>query len=211
MNFVKFNDYIELYCGDCQNILPNISFNSIVTDPPYGMQFKSNHRKIKHKAIENDDSDDFLQYICNIKASHSKYIFGRWNNLKNIPLPKSVITWVKNNWSMGDLKHEHARQTELVFFYQGDNHFFPLKRPKDVVMHPRTQNKFHPTEKPIPLMEEILGWTDGVVVDPFMGSGSTAIAAIKQKKKFVGIELNRTYFDIACERIEAKLKENGNG
>ena len=60
-------------------------------------------------------------------------------------------------------------------------------------------------------MEEILGWTDGVVVDPFMGSGSTAIAAIKQKKKFVGIELNRTYFDIACERIEAKLKENGNG
>jgi len=102
---------------------------------------------------------------------------------------------------MGDLKHSHARQTELILFWPGDKHFFPEKRPTDVISAARTQNKLHPTEKPVPLMEQIVKWTSGFVVDPFMGSGSTGAACVNLKRTFIGIEKDPQYFQIACERL----------
>ena len=202
---VKINENITLYHGDCRDIVPDVVFDSVVTDPPYGMSYVSNHRTTKYEPIVNDDTTDLLRYACDIKAPHSNYVFCRWDNLYDVPKPTSFITWVKNNHSMGDLKHSHARKTETLLFYSGANHFFPTKRPTDVVNHARTQNKNHPTEKPIELMEEILGWTDGVVLDPFMGSGATAVAAAKLGRKFIGVELNRGFFDIAVRRVREAL------
>lgn len=187
-------------------VLPLLTdVGAVVTDPPYGMSFQSNYRLNKHMKIANDDSTDLATAVISwaIKnTSHSTYAFGRWNNVTDYPKPKSLITWVKNNWSMGDLKHEHARQTEVAFFYPGPEHDFPGSRPTDVVQYPRTANKFHPTEKPVGLMELVIGWTRGTVIDPFMGSGTTGVAAIQMGRKFIGIERERRYFDIACERIE---------
>lgn len=196
-----------LYQGDCMEILPILGkVDSVITDPPYGMSFQSNHRSEKHLKIANDQSADLANFVINWaiqNANHSVYAFGRWDNLSDYPKPKSLITWVKNNWSMGDLKHEHGRQTEVAFFYCGKNHYFPAGRPTDVISYPRTNNEFHPTEKPVGLIAQFIKWTGGLIVDPFMGSGTTGVAAIRAGRKFIGIESEPKYFDIACKRIEA--------
>lgn len=109
---------VTLYCGDCRDILPTLGVvDAVVTDPPYGMAFQSNYRTTQHAKIANDETDELLQWVCGVDAAHSKYIFCRWDNIWRVPPPKSLVTWVKNNWSMGDLEHEHARQTELCLFY----------------------------------------------------------------------------------------------
>lgn len=108
---------------------------------------------------------------------------------------------------MGDLDHEHGRQTEIALFYPGYSHDFPGKRPTDVIRAPRTRNNFHPTEKPVQLMSAFVHWTRGIVLDPFMGSGTTGVAAVMAGRRFVGIELNETYFDIACRRIEQAQRQ----
>jgi site-specific DNA-methyltransferase (adenine-specific) len=198
----------ELWLGDSRQTFDHISkYDTIITDPPYGIDFQSNYRKDKHLKIKDDHNIDLLLWACGLEASHSKYIFCRWDNLQQVPKPKSCITWVKNNWSMGDLEHEHARQTEIALFYHHENHFFPSGRPADVISAARTQNNFHPTEKPIYLMTRFVEWTDGVIFDPFMGSGTTGVAAVQMGRKFIGIEREEKYFDIACRRIEDAQKQ----
>ena len=108
---------------------------------------------------------------------------------------------------MGDLKHEHGRQTEMILFYNGNDHFFPSGRPNDVIKADRTGNNLHPTEKPVGLMGVIVGWTSGTVLDPFMGSGTTGVACAKLGRKFIGIEIEESYFSIACKRIENAYKQ----
>lgn len=176
--------------------------DSIVTDPPFGMAFQSNHRLQQHDRIANDGDTSLLKWACEIPALHSRYVFCRWDNLRDIPKPKSLVTWVKNNWSMGDLEHEHARQTEVAAFYPGPDHDFPSGRPADVIEAPRTGNTFHPTEKPVQLMMAFLRWTRGTVLDPFAGSGSTGVAAARLGRPFIGIECHEPYFDIMCRRIQ---------
>lgn len=63
----------------------------------------------------------------------------------------------------------------------------------------------HPTEKPIWLMGALLKATSGLILDPFMGSGTTGVAAVKLGRKFIGIEVEPKYFDIACRRIQAAI------
>lgn len=196
-----------LYLGDCRDVEPIIEYDSIVSDPPYGMQFQSNHRKVRHNKIENDSSTDLLKWASELKVNHSSYLFCRWQNIKDLPLPNSCIVWVKNNHSMGDLKHEHARQTEICVFYNGEKHFFPNGRPNDVIKCPRSGNELHPTEKPVDLMGVVVKWTSGIVFDPFMGSGSTGVACVKQGRTFIGCEIEQKYFDIACKRIEEEIKQ----
>lgn len=196
---------ITLYNADCRDVIYGVSYDSIATDPPYGMAFRSNQRTVKHAAIAGDGDVRMLQWACELTAAHSKYIFCRWDNLVDVPKPKSLITWVKNGHSMGDLNHEHGRQTEVALFYPGASHFFPNGRPSDVVRAPRTGNADHPTQKPVELMEQVVLWTDGTVFDPFMGSGATGIACARLGRAFVGVELHPGYFDKACRAVEAAI------
>lgn len=194
-----------LYLADCMDVLPTLGkVDAVVTDPPYGMSFQSNHRAEKHMKIANDETAELAVAVIQwalTNAKHSVYAFGRWDNVADYPKPKSLITWVKNNWSMGNLHHEHARQTEVAFFYARDDHKFPKARPTDVVFAPRTGNENHPTEKPVCLMQQFVEWTHGVVIDPFMGSGTTGVACVKLGRSFIGIERELEYFEIACRRI----------
>lgn len=200
----------ELWLGDAQEIVHVLrGIGAVVTDPPFGMAFRSNHRTIKHDAIANDETAESLVWACNLPAEHSRYVFCRWDNLVEVPRPRSVITWVKNNWSMGDLEHEHARQTEIILFYPGRDHSFPRYRPSDVIEAPRTGNSNHPTEKPVELLCAIVDWTAGTVLDPFMGSGTTGVACARLGRKFVGIEIHEPYFDVACHRIEQAYAQQG--
>jgi site-specific DNA-methyltransferase (adenine-specific) len=206
-----------LYLGDCLEILPTLGkVNVVVTDPPYGMNFQSNYYKGErgkpnasgHDRLAGDDNPALLSAALAIDATHSKYIFCRWDNLRDLPqCPRSLIAWVKPNWSMGDLNHEHGRQYEVIAFYPCENHSWPDKRPSDVVRHGRSGNERHPTEKPVSLMQEVVSWTRGRVVDPFMGSGTTGVACANLGRKFIGIEIEERYFDIACERIAAAYSQ----
>ena len=197
-----------LYLGDCRDIVPGLpALDAIVSDPPYGMSFQSNYRAQQHERIANDENEDLLLWACGLAPRHSSYLFCRWDNLFSVPKPKSLITWVKNNWSMGDLEHEHARQTEVALFYPGPQHDFPKSRQTDVIRAPRTGNEHHPTEKPVQLMRAMIEWTRGVILDPFMGSGSTGVAAVQMGRDFIGIECEPKYFEIACRRIEEAQRQ----
>ena len=198
----------RLLMGDCLSIMPLLGkVDAVVTDPPYGMAFRSNHRREKHKAIANDKETTLMHWACSIDATHSKYVWMRWDNLFDVPKPKSLITWVKNNHSMGDLEHEHGRKTEVCAFYAGPNHSWPRFRPVDVVDGTRTGNEYHPTQKPVDLMRNVVEWTAGDVVDPFMGSGTTLVACQKLGRQGIGIELDKDYFDIACKRVDEATRQ----
>ena len=198
------DDNCTIYNGDCGEILPTLDkVDLVLTDPPYGMSFRSNHRTIKHDKIIGDSAlpIELINLSIN-KAQNAAYIFCRWDNIHEMPKPKSIIAWIKNNWSMGDLKHEHGRQWEACLFYPQENHEF-IKRIPDVIKAKRTGNDLHPTEKPIdaiiPLMECNVG---DVILDPFMGSGTTLRAAKDLGRKAIGIELEEKYCEIAAKRLE---------
>lgn len=198
----------RLILGDCLDVVPGLGVvDSVVSDPPYGMAFQSNHRTIKHAEIANDKTTELLAWSCGIEARFGKYLFCRWDNLVDVPKPKSLVTWVKNNWSMGDLEHEHARQTEVALFYPGSDHCWPAGRPTDVIEAPRTGNEHHPTEKTVQLMAAFVRWTKGTVLDPFMGSGTTGVACARLGRPFIGVEIDPVHFDTACRRIAAAYRE----
>ena len=195
----------KIYQGDCLEILKgfdNKSVDIILTDPPYGMEFRSNHRYEKHAKIVGDDRYpvEILNEFFRI-AKRAVYVFCRWDNLAELPKPTSVLAWVKNNWSMGDLQHEHGRQWEAIAFYPQAEHEF-IKRIPDVIKSNRTGNNFHPTEKPIDLMEKIIQANVGdIILDPFCGSGSTLLACKRLKRNFIGIEIEPKYCEIAKQRL----------
>jgi len=204
------DDYInKVICGDCLEVMkdiPDKSVDLVLTDPPYGMNFRSNHRKVRHDKIVGDNRFpvEILEELIRI-ARRAVYIFCRWDNLSELPKPKSVIAWVKNNWSMGDLLHEHGRQWEAICFYPQEEHKF-IKRIPDVIMANRTGNNLHPTQKPVDLIAKIINANVGdIILDPFLGSGTTAIAAKYLKRNFIGIEISQKYCKIAEQRLRQNL------
>ena len=193
-------------CLEAMKLLPDKCVDLVVTDPPYGINFVSNYRKEKYDKIIGDS--EFPLWIFNEFnriARKAIYVFCRWDNLKDFPLPKSVLVWVKNNWSMGDLQHEHGRQWEAICFYPQEEHEF-IKRIPDVIITDRTGNNYHPTEKPTDLMGKIIGANVGeIILDPFCGSGSTLVAAKQLKRNFIGIEISKEYCDIAIQRLRQEI------
>lgn len=102
---------------------------------------------------------------------------------------------------MGDLLHEHGRQWEAICFYPKVEHRF-LERIPDVIHADRTGNDLHPTEKPEALLVEIIAANFGeTILDPFLGSGTTAVAAKKLGRHFLGFEISPEYCRIAEDRI----------
>ena len=202
MDCVTIGD-CKLFLGDCIELLPHLGIarpDAVVTDPPYGMNYVP--KATYHEPIMGDGDGLALRWAAGLEAKHSKYIFCRWDNLCDMPRPKSAITWSKYGGSLGDLEHEHSRQTEMILFYPGPQHEWPHERPSDFIRAPRSGNEFHPTQKPVQLMMAIVRWTVGLVFDPFMGSGSTGVACAKMGRPFIGIEKDPKYFRIACRRIE---------
>jgi len=195
----------KIICGDCLEVMkemPSKSVDLIITDPPYGMDFQSNYRFNKHEKIAGDDRYP-VEIIYELKriAKRAVYMFCRWDNLRELPTPTSVLAWVKNNWSMGDLKHEHGRQWEAICFYPLDDHEFITRIP-DVIKGDRTGNNLHPTEKPVSVISRLIQANVGdIVFDPFLGSGTTAVACKELGRKFIGIEINPKYCEIAQRRL----------
>ena len=202
---------ITIWHGDCREILPALEpVDLVLTDPPYGMNFQSNHRAIKHDRIAGDSTLPLELILDAINhAIRAAYVFCRWDNLSQLPPPSSVIAWVKNNWSMGDLKHEHGRQWEACCFYPKTEHEF-IKRIPDVIHANRTGNALHPTEKPWKALATIIAANVGnTVLDPFMGSGTTLRAAKDLGRKAIGIEIEEKYCEIAAKRMSQSVLDFG--
>ena len=198
---------ITIYHGDCREILPSLEpVDLVLTDPPYGMQFQSHYRIKQHPLIIGDDSlpIEIIQGLITM-PSVGAYVCCRWDNLCAMPPPKSVLAWVKNNWSMGDLEHEHGRQWEAICFYPGPHHEFITRIP-DVIDSRRTGNDLHPTEKPVELFKRLIGANvGGLILDPFMGSGTTLRAARDLGRKAIGIEIEERYCEVAVKRLAQEV------
>ena len=221
---------IKLYCDDCLNIMKQIeneSIDLIVTDPPYLIKYKTNYRKNKDhdfcSEILNDDNEQLIiDYIREcyriLKNNTAMYMFCNCDKvdffkqeLENAGFKiKNMIIWVKNNWTAGDLKAQFGKQYEIIFLANKGRKCFNGKRITDVWMFDRISGKkqLHQNQKPVDLLKQcILKHSDenDIIFDGFMGSGSTGVACIETDRKFIGVELDKKYFEIAKERIE-KIK-----
>ena len=212
----------KLYNGDCLEVMDrlieeDIKVDCILTDPPYGMNFKSNHRKNKYEKIENDNNLNFLPLLFNklykiLNDNSHIYCFCSWHNIDKFKIEfekyfklKNIIVWEKNNTSMGDLKGSYAPKHEFILYGHKGRRLRNGFRYADIIKAKRTNNKLHPTQKPVDLLELLLKQSTNeneIVLDCFMGSGSTGVACVNTGRKFIGIELDKNYFDIASKRIE---------
>ena len=220
-------DDIKLYCDDCLNIMKQIeneSIDLIVTDPPYLIKYKTNRRKNKDhdfcSEILNDDNEQLIiDYIREcyriLKNNTAMYMFCNCDKvdffkqeLENAGFKiKNMIIWVKNNWTAGDLKAQFGKQYEIIFLVNKGRKYFNGKRITDVWMFDKISGKkqLHQNQKPVDLLKQcILKHSDenDIIFDGFMGSGSTGVACIETGRKFIGVELDKKYFEIAKERIE---------
>lgn len=213
----------NLHLGDCLEIIKTIPDNSIdllLTDPPYGIDFQSNHRMAtpRFDKLPNDStpSAELLEALCRriepkLKINSHVYIFTSWKvesqfrkvvsryfNVKNI------LVWEKNNWSMGDLEGNYAEQYEQILFAEKGRRHLNGNRDSNILKFDRVTDLQHPTEKPVPLLKFLIEKSTQkgeTVLDPFMGSGSTCVAAKQSERKHVGIEIDKQWFNLAQHRI----------
>ena len=216
---------MKLLQGDCLELMKDIpdgSVDMIVTDPPYGMNYQSNRRKItpQFEKIQGDvDINDWVSGFVEesyrvMKENTAIYMFASWHNIdifkqefeKKFKL-KNIIVWNKNNHGSGDLKGAYAPKYELILYGHKGRSTFRCKRLPDVQEYKKVNGKdmLHPTQKPIDMLEIFIENNSdegNVILDPFMGSGSTGVACKNTGRNFIGMELDETYFNIAKERIE---------
>jgi site-specific DNA-methyltransferase (adenine-specific) len=200
--------------------LPNNSIDLIVTDPPYGIKYQSNMRKKTEKfsLLENDDNDlRFLVYsemFRVLKDNSCCIVFASWKNfsrdyteLEKYFSIKNTIIWFKRGGGIGDLKHSLLTDYEIAIVCHKGKCPIRGKREGSVweIKKVNSNKMKHPTEKPTELIERLIEKFSNegdVVLDPFLGSGTTAVASINTKRNFIGFELSKEYFDIAEKRIQ---------
>ena len=188
-----------LYHGDCMDILPTLgNVDAVVTDPPYGMNYSTNWASdLGDGVIVGDKCLKARDYVQEWSADRACLMFGTWK-VKRPEGTRMLLIWDKGG-ALG--------MDEEIYICGGGSNYTG-KRTSDVLRFPPVQSmakngRVHPVEKPVRLMIELVSKTEGFVCDPFMGSGTTGVACANLGRKFIGIEIERKYFDIACERIEA--------
>lgn len=213
---------VNLQRGDCLELMKSIPDNSIdlvVTDPPYGIKYSSNRRTKTEKfdVLKNDDNDvrllAYSEFARILKNNTVAVVFASWKNAvvdiqelqKHFDI-KNIIVWFKGGGGMGDLKHTLSTDYELAIVCHKGKCRIRGKREGSVFQFAKVNpNKIvHPTEKPVDLIEKIISkFTDenAIILDPFAGSGSTGVAAVNMRRRFIGFELDDKYFEIAKQRI----------
>ena len=215
---------IDLMQGDCLELMkdiPNGSIDMILTDPPYGMSYQSGRRTASPQFEKIKGDGNVMGWLPNVldemdrvlKEDTAVYMFASWHNIdifksefeKRFKL-KNIIVWNKNNHGSGDLKASYAPKYELILYGHKGRSLFRGKRLPDVQDYRKVPGKemLHPTEKPIDMLEVFIRNNSDPncnILDPFMGSGTTGLACKNLKRNFIGMELDREYFEIAKKRI----------
>ena len=189
-----------LILGDCREVLPTLGrFDAVITDPPYGIGMDGGN--VGYKGFNDFErlgwdkatpDDETLRVV--VAAADIAVLWG--GNYFNLPPSRCFLVWDKG----AGFKGRTYAEAELAWtnvdanvrIFQHD----PLARGD-------YKGKSHPTMKPLALMAWCIQQAGNpqTILDPFMGSGTTGVACVQLGRKFTGIERERKYFDIACERI----------
>ena len=197
-----------MYHGDCMEILPTLgNVDAVVTDPPYGMNYNTDSSRFKDRrggnkanwgGIRGDDKPfdptPWVEY-------NESIIWGSNHFGQKLPVGTTLV-WIK--------RLPHAFGTFLsdaeIAWMKGGHGVYCINGP-----YPQSiaADREHPAQKPLALMEWSVGKCKKAksILDPFMGAGTTGVACVNLGRKFIGIEIERNYFEVACERIEAAYSQ----
>lgn len=226
-------------CNDIFKEIENDSISALITDPPYNISRDNNFKTMGRAGIDFGEWDkdfDLTSWInqasIKIKKGGNIVIFNDWKNMSYITKSleengfevKDLIRWKKTNAMPRNRDRRFITDYEVAVWAVKKGGKWTFNRLSETYeipeviggLTPKSEklNGGHPTQKPIYVMEWLikrLSDEGDVILDPFMGSGSTGVACINTNRKFIGIELDENYFNIAQERIENtynNLKEN---
>lgn len=219
----------KLYNKDCLEVMKNMedkSVDLVITDPPYKIStsgagiYKQKDKKYVKELNEMKDgfSDEILNELCRVMKKINIYIFCSQKQIIHLldyfvtkrGCNYNIISWHKTN-PIPACGNKYLTDTEYVLFFRerGVKLYGSFETKRTWYSTPLNQadkKKYgHPTVKPLSILENLVvnsSQEGEVVLDCFMGSGSTGIAALNNRRKFIGIELDPQYFIIAKERIE---------
>ncbi len=217
-------------CLEGMKQIPDGTVDLIVTDPPYllentgGGLFSSGKRHFHKELQEIKDGFDvrILDECCRVMKQINIYL---WCSQKQIPqyldyfvkqrgYNWNLLTWHKIN-PVPACGNKYVTDTEYCLFFRDKGvKLYGSFDTKATYYLSSTNMKdknrwYHPTVKPVEYIQrQIINSSQigEVVLDPFMGSGPTAVACIKEKRNFIGFEINKEYFDTACKRIKLELQ-----
>lgn len=190
-----------LILGDCREVVPTLQrVDAVVTDPPYGIEYV-------HQHLGGIVGDDAPADVRTFPTLGQCIIWGANHFADQLPRGTRWLMWLKHDAGLFD-KRGHAPFDIAWTNLGGSGRAFRNIWDGSI----RQGDEFgtasvHPTQKPIALMEWCVEMTAGLVLDPFMGSGTTGVACARLGRKFIGIEIEPKYFDIACKRIEEAWKQ----
>ena len=215
----------RIYKDDClegMKDIPDSSIDLIVTDPPYLISYKTGRRTGNdHRfsdVILNDNNQELItNYIkeCHriLKDDSAMYLFCSSHKVDFFKIElekyfdiKNMIIWVKNNHTAGDLKSAFGRKYEIIFLVNKGQREFNGERLTDVWEFPRVvgPSQIHQNQKPIELIEQCIekhSDENDIIFDGFMGSGTTAVAALNTNRQYIGFELDEYYYNVAMKRL----------
>ena len=221
---MEVNKIYNLDVIDFMTTIPDESIDLVVTDPPYLISYKTNRRKESgHKfsnAIENDNNPELIKaYIKEcyrvLKNNTAMYIFCSFDKVDFFKSEmekyfdiKNIIIWKKNNHTAGDLEAQFGKQYEMIILANKGCKPFNGDRLTDVWSFNKISpdKLVHQNQKPVDLIKRCIikhSNKGDLIFDGFMGSGTTAIAAMDTNRKFLGCEIDPEYFDIAQGRISS--------
>jgi len=188
--------------------------------------YQTNFRKcsVTPPVLANDDRPNlaFVPPMVNaVKPDSAIYlctrfdVYAQWEQaLKEAGAKvKTTIVWDKGHRTAGDLAGDYGNQVELVLYAHIGRCPLRRGRPSNLWSIPREPAGPHPTPKPVELFRRcIVNSSDpgDLVLDPFLGSGTTAVACILTGRRFIGVEIDAAYVDLACARIEKTYREIDN-
>lgn len=230
MSVLYRSDYATVFHDDARDVLGNLTtetFDLIVTDPPYGVEWQSNRRTQAFELLDNDGAgqDDragiravIAECVRLVGQNRHLYVFGPTDVLEGLKVSEVVaLVWDKATLGAGDMTSAWGPSHEDISFTvskhrhggkAGDPATPARLRKGTVLRYPRPTGRKvrHPSEKPVALLRELIESSSRqgeTVLDPFGGVGSTAVAAILAGRRAVTVELSLTYATIAVERIQA--------
>lgn len=204
-------DGVTLYCADFRNVLTAIdgSFGVVITDPPYGIKHPVNYKtRGRRQLAECKDYPEILEDDRKFNPSpflHYPCCFWGGNYFADkLPPSSGWLVWDKLR---PDSLDQSTCELAWTNFVKGVRRFQYLW---NGMIRDGDESLYHPMQKPIALMKWIfqLSWTPaGCTLDPFMGSGTTGVAAVQLGRRFIGIEIDEKYYQIAEKRIrEAQMQ-----
>lgn len=225
---LEINKIYNMDCLDGMRLMKEqgIKADCVITDPPYLIGYKTKFRKDKShkfcKAIKNDDNPqliiDIMPLLYDVmKDDTPLYMFSGsdkvdffMREVKKYFTLKNIIVWNKMSGTMGDLDAQYGKQYEFIIYANKGRAKFNdgAKRYSDIWSFPRVvgNEQIHQNQKPIDLLSRMINQQTGeddLILDPFMGSGTTAVACHKLKRRYIGFELDEEYFNLANERLDA--------